>query len=187
MDKQYGATDDAAAAAPRVEEPQNANRARKAIAAIALTSTFMWAATATTTGKREMTRFTRMVTGNQPVTMRVNRVTSRLPVVVAVAAHIIVDVRAMAAMAFLARLAFCGSSTRGTGALASSVAPYCLSMVSCFWGAAEEAACLVVEARGHGTACWSFVLLCCSRAADWGSRACLAGPGLSRERRERIQ
>ena len=69
MDKQYGATDDAAAAAPRVEEPQNANRARKAIAAIAFTSSMMWAATATTTGKREVTRFTRMVTGNQPVTI----------------------------------------------------------------------------------------------------------------------
>ena len=35
----------------------------------------------------------------------------------------------MAAMAFLARLAFWGSSTFGTGALASSVAPYCFSMV----------------------------------------------------------
>ena len=69
MDKQYGATEDANAPVPRVEEPQNANRARKAIAAIALTSTMMWAATSTTTGRREVTRLTRMVTGNQPVTI----------------------------------------------------------------------------------------------------------------------
>ena len=69
MDKQYGATEDANAPVPKVEEPQNANRARKAIAAIALTSTMMWAATSTTTGRREVTRLTRMVTGNQPVTI----------------------------------------------------------------------------------------------------------------------
>jgi hypothetical protein len=54
MEQQYGATDDANAPVPKVEEPQNANRARKAIAAIALTSSMMWAATATTTGKREV-------------------------------------------------------------------------------------------------------------------------------------
>ena len=55
MEKQYGATEDANAEVPDVEQPQNANRARKAIAAIALTSSMMWAATSTTTGRREVT------------------------------------------------------------------------------------------------------------------------------------
>ena len=68
-----------------------------------------------------------MVTGWLPVTMRVRRVTFTTGGI-DVAAHIIVEVSAMAAMAFRARLAFWGSSTFGTGAAASSVAPYCLSM-----------------------------------------------------------
>merc|ERR1719478_1157798 len=65
--------------------------------------------------------------------MRVRRVTSLRPVVVEVAAHIMEEVSAMAAMALRARLAFWGSSTRGAAAAASSVAPYCFSMVCRGW------------------------------------------------------
>ena len=74
-----------------------------------------------------------------------------MPVVVAVAAHMKVDVRAMAAIALRARLAFWGSSTLGTGALASSVAPYCCSIFVCAPGVPRKLlACLGVEARWHG-------------------------------------
>ena len=101
-----------------------------------------------------------MVTGWLPVTMRVKRVTSLLPVVVAVAAHIMLDVKAMAAMALRARLAFCGSSTRG----------------ACCWGAVRGAVLLLHSCNllyGLRGGLWAASVLFCGLGRAWSLEECI--------------